>query len=323
MSKIFIYAPNNLKNSKPLYGYIQSQIDETSIYIITDTTHKNLQYLGHVGDTQIPEPDTFVQLYLKNEQYELGTVKINKITTQNQIFIKYNKLLFQKSRLLTQSEHRFQTLAKLIQSYDSDTSEEAYQNGTHLECLFFTSTLYFTILLNRIIQLCKILEPMIKYSSIGTHLVGWLERIQLITSTLTTGHLDLKTRNLIISISFDILCGYILVYYVSYLKEPATSLIMRIVDSAVSNLRELLQWLMGSPVGLKLNNSFNVLLGHFFLYHINLWWTFLMVGAPLVQLLHSLLWLGPMGLTFVTAVLADLIALGTFHVYCIYVYASR
>jgi phosphatidylinositol glycan class Q protein len=43
----------------------------------------------------------------------------------------------------------------------------------------------------------------------------------------------------------------------------------------VRTLRELLQWVMGIPAGLKFNYAFNNMLGQFFLYHINLWWTFL------------------------------------------------
>jgi len=43
----------------------------------------------------------------------------------------------------------------------------------------------------------------------------------------------------------------------------------------VQTLRELLVFLSGSPAGLKLNGALNDVLGCFFLYHINLWWTFL------------------------------------------------
>lgn len=43
----------------------------------------------------------------------------------------------------------------------------------------------------------------------------------------------------------------------------------------VENLSNLLEWLMGSPAGLKLNQPFSKTLGLFFLYHIQLWWIFL------------------------------------------------
>lgn len=40
-------------------------------------------------------------------------------------------------------------------------------------------------------------------------------------------------------------------------------------------LQGTLQWLMGSPAGLKLNDPLNRLFGTCFLYLVNLWWSFL------------------------------------------------
>ena len=36
-------------------------------------------------------------------------------------------------------------------------------------------------------------------------------------------------------------------------------------------LTEIINWLMGVPVGLKLNKPLNEFLGRFFMYHIYLW----------------------------------------------------
>lgn len=81
---------------------------------------------------------------------------------------------------------------------------------------------------------------------------------------------------------------------------------------------------MGSPVGLKLNYSFNKTLGNFFLYHISLWRAFLQATSPLLKLgLHLLVIPGALGLSFQAALISDLVAFSTFHVYCIYVYAAR
>lgn len=43
----------------------------------------------------------------------------------------------------------------------------------------------------------------------------------------------------------------------------------------VMKLRIIIHWLMGSPAGLKLNAPLTNLLGQFYLYHVNLWWSFL------------------------------------------------
>nr|CAD7428884.1 unnamed protein product [Timema monikensis] len=67
----------------------------------------------------------------------------------------------------------------------------------------------------------------------------------------------------------------------------------------VTTLRDLVQWLMGIPAGLKLNYAFNNMLGRFFLYHINLWWTFLVLAKPLLELASEIfLCFGYLGLTF-------------------------
>lgn len=81
---------------------------------------------------------------------------------------------------------------------------------------------------------------------------------------------------------------------------------------------------MGSPVGLKLNHAFNNALGHFFLYHITLWKTFLIVTNPFLKTTFALVyWLATFGFSFQAALAADIFNLATFHVYCIYVYAAR
>jgi len=81
---------------------------------------------------------------------------------------------------------------------------------------------------------------------------------------------------------------------------------------------------MGAPAGLKLNHALNNIMGKFFLYHIQLWWTFLIFSKPLMDLAFKVLLLfGKLGITFQISIAADLLALVSFHTYCIYVYAAR
>ncbi|PZC86417.1 hypothetical protein B5X24_HaOG209136 [Helicoverpa armigera] len=53
------------------------------------------------------------------------------------------------------------------------------------------------------------------------------------------------------------------------------STIRRDKKRLINSLYSLLKWLMGAPVGLKLNNAFNKMLGKYFSYHVQLWWLFL------------------------------------------------
>lgn len=92
----------------------------------------------------------------------------------------------------------------------------------------------------------------------------------------------------------------------------------------METLKDLINWLMGAPAGLKLNHALNNIMGKFFLYHIQLWWTFLIFSKPLMDLAFKVLLLfGKLGITFQISIAADLLALVSFHTYCIYVYAAR
>lgn len=92
----------------------------------------------------------------------------------------------------------------------------------------------------------------------------------------------------------------------------------------IYELKNLLIFLMGSPIGLKLNYAFNRTLGTFFFYHIFLWKTFMQFMKPyLYSICCVLLFPASFGLSFQAAVLEDLIKICTIHVYCIYIYAAR
>lgn len=108
---------------------------------------------------------------------------------------------------------------------------------------------------------------------------------------------------------------------------------------------------MGSPAGFKLYCPLNNILGSFYQFHISLWWTFLsnlyldilllcVYGTvsshvllfneftelcnPFLKLLFNFfLFLGNFGFSFQVSILADLLAVVSVHMYCIYVYAAR
>ncbi|KAF0758238.1 phosphatidylinositol N-acetylglucosaminyltransferase subunit Q [Aphis craccivora] len=88
-------------------------------------------------------------------------------------------------------------------------------------------------------------------------------------------------------------------------------------------LQGTLQWLMGSPAGLKLNDPLNSLLGTCFLYLVNLWWSFLVLCRPFLELTFQVyVFIGIFGLSYQIAIIEDVLAIVSFHVYCIYVYAA-
>merc|ERR1719483_1284590 len=52
------------------------------------------------------------------------------------------------------------------------------------------------------------------------------------------------------------------------------------MDTTVRELKSLITWMMENPAGLKLNSVLSHSLGNFFLYHIHLWVTYVMLVVP-------------------------------------------
>jgi len=95
-------------------------------------------------------------------------------------------------------------------------------------------------------------------------------------------------------------------------------------------VEQLIQWLMGIPIGLKLNSPLNQFLGKFFLHHVQLWLEYVELTLSSLQSTYSqsifLQWtlsLSCFGLSLFFGFLSDVVSLLSFHIYCFYVYAAR
>ncbi|EDV28251.1 uncharacterized protein TRIADDRAFT_53680 [Trichoplax adhaerens] len=79
--------------------------------------------------------------------------------------------------------------------------------------------------------------------------------------------------NYAITLMLDILLGLAFFYlFFSYdLVEKISAHFMNLTQVTVNSLTKLLNWLMGAPVGLKLNKPLSEFLANFFLYHIYVW----------------------------------------------------
>ncbi|KFM74484.1 Phosphatidylinositol N-acetylglucosaminyltransferase subunit Q, partial [Stegodyphus mimosarum] len=101
----------------------------------------------------------------------------------------------------------------------------------------------------------------------------FLHGVAIVTDLRSKNPFSLKCCNLLYAILFDIICGWIITYMFLSSDMPLMLLDMVIkrTDNVVASLHQLINWLMGFPGGLKLNIPLNSALGHFFLYHIYLW----------------------------------------------------
>lgn len=173
----------------------------------------------------------------------------------------------------------------------------------------------------------KFASKAIQLSSVGSHIQRRLHHIHQIASSIKRDQpLPLSSGNLISAIIFDMLCGWIFTYLFWHYCTP--SFLLRIAleytGIIVNELQSLLHWLMGIPAGLKLNVPLNTALGHFFLYHIYLWKTYMAVVRPIFAfVLEGVALLSIFGLTFIICLFNDLLSVATIHIYCFYGYAAR
>ncbi|CAL1678322.1 unnamed protein product [Lasius platythorax] len=267
----------------------------------------------------------------QNEYYLTNIVLNNKnidLLTTHATIVLYDHQALQETELFESkaaSGDHFYELAKLIQNM-----KDELRIKSKFVCIWETLLIYHIFFyLYPVLWLSKITEkllPVLKYSSLGLHVYSWLENIKwMLITILHDKSFKLKTGNYALSIVIDIALGiFVLRLLQYYIEDQPSQLLLNNAEKVVETLKDLINWLMGVPAGLKLNHALNNSMGKFFLYHIQLWWTFLTFLKPLLDLAFKILLLfGGLGVTFQISIIADLLALVSFHTYCIYVYAAR
>jgi len=142
--------------------------------------------------------------------------------------------------------------------------------------------------------------------------------------TTSSRHSSTLVLAIFISISLDFFLGWLLFW--STMPHPSlTESIYLGMDSIVRELKNLITWMMENPAGLKLNSVLSQALGNFFLYHIHLWVTYVMLVIPfLTPYLTTLVSIARYTtLSIQISLLGDLFMLLTIHVHCFYAYARR
>ncbi|KAG6447140.1 hypothetical protein O3G_MSEX004762 [Manduca sexta] len=223
-----------------------------------------------------------------------------RINTNNLVFMLYDYDVMKKSQIKL-DDSDFLDLQILIQNENGRTNETSPYISNLTTPYWLTSSMFLQHILN--------------YLNLARWLVITIRRDKKVS---------IKQGNLILAIIMDIILGYVALQLLSQDKRDINSALMGVLEKLINSLYSLLRWLMGAPVGLKLNNAFNNMLGRYFSYHVQLWWLFLDVsGEKLDTIIHVYRYMGYLGITFQTAVISDLICIATFHSYCIYVYAAR
>ncbi|XP_014215510.1 phosphatidylinositol N-acetylglucosaminyltransferase subunit Q [Copidosoma floridanum] len=363
MKTLLVFAPQEFCREKPgcMYGFVSHEANEneqlTKFMILgcTDSV-KSINRTGiHVPlgyfhgtekkceywDKRLPH---WIELYLAEQtststcNYEYG---LRNVILENQkvsldschtVLIVYDRQCFLRAELYTSKMPR-DHLTELRDVLKKEAAREE-KNRLHNTFLANFKEFFFLLLVLALLkpvsffcQISKFMNPVFKYSSLGLHLTEWFQNAKwTLTTLLQSKRLTLKTTNYILAIIIDIVLGHLFLKLLLHFLGSTSrfEILVNHAGRVVESLKGLVNWLMGSPAGLKLNPPFNNVLGKFFLYHIHLWWAFLNVSKPMMELaIDVILFFGRFGITFQISIVADLLALVSFHTYCIYVYAAR
>lgn len=251
---LLIFIPQTLCNEQS--GYIFGKIiyDEHSnvkkIYIIgvrkasmnlnkstLDTIgyYSNMNHVIKESDRKHPDWIHIIsqscQNGQNNEKYQIANVILNNrnvdISRTRTIIVIYDQRALQETELfeskITLGDH-FYELAKLIQSKKvMDELRIKSKSVCIKETLLAYNLTFYMYLVLLLTKITEKLLPVLKYSSLGLHVHGWLENIKwmLITIIQNKGF-TLKTGNYVLAIIIDIALGIFILRLLEYYIEDTT-----------------------------------------------------------------------------------------------------
>lgn len=319
---IKIYLP---KNSKGRFLYGQKSEEKESkdnrssktiiSYFVIKVAEKvietKLELLGSVSDGISSTNISGIQL-LVNEKSKVTKVLHNnrKLPEDHRVLLlNYDKKTFLKSydeALETSSTdgNFLLFIAKALKDEDEEANGKSSMSNLSSKSLNFL--IGFSSVASKSLQ---VISPIFKNTMIHRHCTNW-------RNCLTDEH----SKNGFVLL--DVLLGIIFFLIMSHVQDSGRYF-MDSTEFIVNKLRSLLETLDGSPVGLKLNVQLNNFLLSCFMYHVDLWWNFIVIVEPAIHYLFvPITVFGFMGFSFQCAILCDLITLITLHAHCFYIYAA-
>lgn len=314
---IRIYMPNE-RSGKYIYGHKRSEVKDRKTlidFIIIASSDKvlddtKLELLGTISQSRILINDG-INL-LTNDQHKIMKVMLNgqDLTDDHRILL----LHYEKERFLQSFEELCHPcsidddfallIAKSLQEEHEKEHKEAFFNQLSIKSHNFL--IGFSTAASEILQF---LSPVFRNTVIFRHCSNWRKCLN-----------DEHSRNGFVVL--DVLLG-IIFFTIMNLVPHSGQYFMGLTETIVNKLRNLLEMLDGAPAGLKLNVQLNNFLLSCFMYHVDLWWNFIVIVEPAIHyLFFPITMFGLMGFSFQCAMLCDLITLITLHAHCFYIYAA-
>ncbi|CRK94468.1 CLUMA_CG007974, isoform A [Clunio marinus] len=295
------WPTNQTANSMSFFGVKNSSVSRYE--------HSRLKFLGSFGESYHEDDEIRITTNERNEIVDILVHDLDKKCRQEILIIHYDKERFLKcyDELYNPvaSEENFAIfIAKALKTEQEKTNEGNFfdylSEQTHNFLIAFSSL--SAKVLNPIFQ---VFNRTVTYQ----HCSNW-------RSCLNDG----QSRNGFIVL--DVLLGILVFLLMNHIQHTG-KYFMDLTELIVNRLRILLEMLDGSPAGLKLNVQLNNFLLSCFMYHVELWWNFIVIVEPAVHYLFLPITIfGLMGFSFQCAMLCDVITLITLHAHCFYIYAA-
>ncbi|CAH1996401.1 unnamed protein product [Acanthoscelides obtectus] len=319
---VLIFLPNDLDLTGT--GYLRGvykQFEESEAYYITynKALKSHHQAIGYIGKKITDSKSKKALFFIDNT----GSIGLLKDDTNSRTVIKYEYQAFQNSDLIFRNVQVYGKHFNALMEELRKNKNETNCNGKYT--FIKMGLLYLIWIVDCIIELIAKMDMVVSCSHTFTYFGESMQNLKwFVESILYEKKLTPKLGNALLAKIVDVICGILLMNCFLHHQHEILYAFQDAVEIIISNLKGLLIYLMGSPIGLKLNHAFNRSLGQFFFYHISLWRLFLHGIQPLFANNFKLIVLpGILGFSFQLAMIADIISIATFHVYCIYVYAAR
>lgn len=257
---ITVYVPDSLENNNVgfLPGFIRKDGHDVKFYINDNRLRNDSKgCIGYCGLAQVQpfdqQQDYWIRVSFSNGQFQVSHILCDQIQEYKLLYVFYDFKAFKQSNLTFLSlkpNNEFYYLCKSL----SQKTRLRNNSGCLLR--------FFAWLLLNLRLLCQGIKRYVKFihlSSIFQHTEGTLTQIHCVVDEISRkGSLSLRARHVIVSRALDIIFGaLVLQWLLSYQGE---SLLVH-AEALITRIGDLLRFLMGSPVGLKLNAAFNKTLG--------------------------------------------------------------
>ncbi|XP_008197507.2 phosphatidylinositol N-acetylglucosaminyltransferase subunit Q [Tribolium castaneum] len=321
VKNILVFVPNSLSLNKSGYleGFRQDYDESEAYYITCDVTVKQTRnvigFLGNDVTTKMKNVD-FKAVHI-NTNSKISLLNFGNLPNSSVVRIVYDFGAFRDCDDLDDDQYGIQF--KFLSSHLRKHKRKNEENGRENALTFVIA------ILGWLLQFLNKFKLVWAYSATISHFSDNLNAFKWFFAEVNKEkRVSPRIGNFILAKLLDLILGIILLRIFIENENLIVNFIDNIRETLILNFRHLLIYLMGSPIGLKLNYAFNKSLGRFFFYHISLWRVFLLTMQPFVKQYFKLLVLpGAFGFSYQIAMLSDLISIATFHVYCIYVYAAR